>query len=241
MRTFTIAALIAIVVMGFAPAKAAQIINRSGPISDLFRGYSGEFQFDIGITGIVGPMSGVPGLAFNAPLPPISEQHGATPGPAPFWTYQSSIVHYTVKLTTPAALLYGEYTPIYGDWYDWYGYNTGQYNNEGGNDNSGGFYWLCSTGACGPANLNGNTATFGADAWQRATWGYTGDVYEIRYDWFNGFDFYGALPVEALEGTYNLQVFATNVPEPATWAMMLIGFGFTGIALRNRKRPQPAA
>ena len=32
----------------------------------------------------------------------------------------------------------------------------------------------------------------------------------------------------------------TNVPEPSTWAMMLIGFGATGVAMRRRRRPQPA-
>ncbi len=30
------------------------------------------------------------------------------------------------------------------------------------------------------------------------------------------------------------------VPEPATWAMMLIGFGAVGVTLRRRKRTQPA-
>lgn len=28
----------------------------------------------------------------------------------------------------------------------------------------------------------------------------------------------------------------TNVPEPATWAMMLVGFGATGVAMRRRRR-----
>jgi len=32
----------------------------------------------------------------------------------------------------------------------------------------------------------------------------------------------------------------TNVPEPSTWAMMLIGFGATGVAMRRRRRSQPA-
>jgi len=30
---------------------------------------------------------------------------------------------------------------------------------------------------------------------------------------------------------------AGGVPEPSTWAMMLLGFGAMGFALRRRKRP----
>ena len=30
--------------------------------------------------------------------------------------------------------------------------------------------------------------------------------------------------------------FSLSVPEPATWAMMLLGFGMVGVGLRNRKR-----
>jgi hypothetical protein len=36
--------------------------------------------------------------------------------------------------------------------------------------------------------------------------------------------------------TNQSQIYLTNVPEPATWAMMLVGFGFVGRALRNQSR-----
>ena len=42
------------------------------------------------------------------------------------------------------------------------------------------------------------------------------------------------------QGVSNAQIFATgtpgNVPEPATWAMMLMGFGVTGAAMRRSRR-----
>ena len=35
----------------------------------------------------------------------------------------------------------------------------------------------------------------------------------------------------------NASFYAGGVPEPATWAMMLIGFGGIGLAMRRRRRP----
>ncbi len=35
-------------------------------------------------------------------------------------------------------------------------------------------------------------------------------------------------------------VFATPVPEPGTWAMMIAGFGFVGGAMRRRRRRERA-
>lgn len=36
--------------------------------------------------------------------------------------------------------------------------------------------------------------------------------------------------------TYNFEVAAAGVPEPATWAMLMIGFGAMGASLRTRRR-----
>lgn len=40
------------------------------------------------------------------------------------------------------------------------------------------------------------------------------------------------------QGVSNAQIFATGaVPEPATWAMMLLGFGGMGMTMRRRRKP----
>jgi hypothetical protein len=38
---------------------------------------------------------------------------------------------------------------------------------------------------------------------------------------------------------YNGNLSATAVPEPATWAMMLVGFGAVGFGMRRRRKEQP--
>ena len=42
-------------------------------------------------------------------------------------------------------------------------------------------------------------------------------------------------------GTYIAQVGVGFVPEPATWAMMIVGFGFVGVAVRRRRMNSAAA
>ena len=45
-------------------------------------------------------------------------------------------------------------------------------------------------------------------------------------------------PPRSFEGVTSIQGRVTGpVPEPATWAMMLLGFGGIGMAMRRRRRP----
>lgn len=46
----------------------------------------------------------------------------------------------------------------------------------------------------------------------------------------------GQPPFSLLDGV-SLQRMTVTVPEPATWAMMIIGFGFVGAAMRGRRKP----
>jgi len=214
-------------------ANALQIINHSGPMSDLFRFYESVFVMVVGLTGIVGPMSATPNSVFN--YRPIFNPDGS---PASPWSFTSSPIHYEVRLTTPVPLISGGYNTYQADWYDWYAdLGNGHLEQFGGNDNSGGFYQINACEAikyCAPVTQIGNTSLFGFDDFKSASWGPGGPQYEIHHDWFNGAEVMGRLPTDALDGTYNLEVFATNVPEPATWAMMLVGFAGLGLALRKK-------
>jgi hypothetical protein len=40
---------------------------------------------------------------------------------------------------------------------------------------------------------------------------------------------------------YTLRITVSSIPEPATWLMMIVGFGVTGFALRRRQRSQKIA
>jgi hypothetical protein len=44
-----------------------------------------------------------------------------------------------------------------------------------------------------------------------------------------------------IPGVWSVQTLTTGVPEPATWALFLLGFGATGWTLRRGRKPSPAA
>ena len=49
--------------------------------------------------------------------------------------------------------------------------------------------------------------------------------------------FGGTAPANGAADTGNLTFQLVPVPEPATWAMMILGFGAIGMAMRRRRRP----
>lgn len=53
---------------------------------------------------------------------------------------------------------------------------------------------------------------------------------------FKDRNYFGLGPTYSVTGTLAPRVSAAAVPEPATWAMMICGFAFTGMALRKRRR-----
>jgi hypothetical protein len=53
--------------------------------------------------------------------------------------------------------------------------------------------------------------------------------------------FTSAPPVVTLVSSVTTSDTPTGVPEPAAWAMMILGLGAAGVALRGRKRPLAAA
>jgi hypothetical protein len=53
--------------------------------------------------------------------------------------------------------------------------------------------------------------------------------------------FTSAPPVVTLVSSVTTSDTPTGVPEPAAWAMMILGLGAAGVALRRARRPLPAA
>jgi hypothetical protein len=48
---------------------------------------------------------------------------------------------------------------------------------------------------------------------------------------------FGARSALAVQGQGNVHVVLPGVPEPASWAMLIAGFGLTGAAMRRRRAP----
>ena len=75
-----------------------------------------------------------------------------------------------------------------------------------------------------------------------------GDTFNMPYLWALGFRTGGpgvdpnSLYITAGIGDEEHGLFAqlVPVPEPSTWAMMLVGFGAIGLAFRGRRRPKSA-
>jgi hypothetical protein len=210
------------------PAKAALIVDRSGSVQDIFDIYNGESDFVIGFRNLIGP---------NTIGPPFS-----TPsvydngGPADPWVYSGPLMHYVFKLTTDQPLGSPRYEAVGAEYYNIYEYLDGTFEYTGGNDNSGGAYETnaCEFGIpafshCMPAQQTGTTTIFSFDAQQTASW----DGYRAEWFWFNYAEFYADLPIDALDGNYHLQIFASAVPEPATWVFFILGFGIAGCLLRR--------
>jgi hypothetical protein len=71
--------------------------------------------------------------------------------------------------------------------------------------------------------------------------GYAIDYFAVKYsDQFTLYNYNGqtTFTTDGQHGLSHLVFFGTQtaVPEPATWAMMLLGFGGIGIAMRRRRR-----
>jgi hypothetical protein len=56
-----------------------------------------------------------------------------------------------------------------------------------------------------------------------------------------GFSIYGTSPGPAYLDDFTIDTVASAVPEPATWAMMIVGFGAVGTMVRSRRRLAAAA
>ncbi len=85
------------------------------------------------------------------------------------------------------------------------------------------------TGSGGPYSLNENFDDGVVEQWGRSNLFLDAGTYMLTINGNNS-------STGSLGGTVTINA-APAVPEPATWAMMLMGFGAAGYAMRRRRRP----
>ena len=123
---------------------------------------------------------------------------------------------------------------------------------ESGLDNPTFTEWLTFTNdLAGVYSLTLNSSSVGIDFTSAILTG-PGGPYELIEEFDNGVSEFWNLSSLFLEaGTYQLTINGNNsstgslggtvtinaVPEPGTWAMMLLGFGAAGYAMRRRRAP----
>ena len=91
--------------------------------------------------------------------------------------------------------------------------------------------WIeTSTGTFIQALTNQTGANDVHESWALSGWFLDAGSYVIRIQGNRG-------DASSFDGNLNYVFAAREVPEPATWAMMLLGFGVVGLQLRRRRRP----
>lgn len=139
-----------------------------------------------------------------------------------------TIINYTFNIATPMDLLYGQVVnTVQGIKVALGGNPTIQLLDLTANKN---LTPLVTFGSFGQPPHSASTANYDVNVFK------TADLYDLQV--------IGTVPVGSAHGPlveYSASVFATAVPEPATWAMMLIGFGGLGAVLRRRGKAVLAA
>jgi len=217
-----------------SPAQAALILDKTGPVSEIFQYYEDPSDtFAVALHHIVGPNT----IGPNFSTPPLFTGTFPNNQPTNPWSYNGPITQYVIKLTTPAPLENARGQAWNAFFLDSYMSLDGGWVKSGGDDNNGNMFNDCNDLlACSPLQTLGNVTTLSFKAQDVASWGPGGDGLQVFWQWFNRAEIQGSLPDDALDGAYRVQVFASAVPEPAAWMIMIMGFGAVGCVLRVWRR-----
>jgi hypothetical protein len=148
-------------------------------------------------------------------------------------------VLYTIDIFTPSAPLTAEQVRTPKEyWYNEYlQASNGTWYSVGGSDFFGSADRACCGGPGGqPIDVAGNLTS--TSVLEKVN--YTLLPGYVEFDWAGDIGIEDTLNIADVGKPYFLEIFASAVPEPSTWAMYILGLGTMGITLRARRRRRNA-
>lgn len=146
-------------------------------------------------------------------------------------------VLYTIDIFTPSAPLTAGQGRTNDFWYDEYlPLGNGKWENLSGADDLGADNACCFSGD--PIDVFGNVTT--TSVLEKVTYKQDPRGY-VEFDWPGDIWIEETLDPADVGKPYFLEIFASVVPEPSTWAMYILGLGTVGIMLRRRRRNVPVS
>lgn len=217
-----LAAISVILGLSAVPASAAVIFSESGTVP--WNWVSGDVESGEEWYVGLGWAYDIPILAPWGPFPDYK-----LPTPTTFRFVYTGPTPYAFGAYTFPGYEYDEWKFVNGSWQKIW--SEGDFYRLNGNSG-------CAYGGCPPGGLMvGNQVIWQVTFPDYHTVSNDGLYGAVWTSWVSAIDMGVTLPNSTIGLPYQFQIFAFSaVPEPSTWAMLILGFGACGAALRRRRR-----